>query len=143
MAELLSWAGVAGVMILIGIVIACREVHAALEGGDTVDAQAGWVYFVTGGTDEMDTPIKIGMTHRDPAEDRLPEIRTMSPFPLRVIYKFRAPNAAEAEAKVHERLRNHRLHGEWFERDATLAFIDYLKGAYNWAESGSQGPGAV
>jgi hypothetical protein len=87
--------------------------------------RSGWVYFLSG----PNTAIKVGYTQRDPTVDRLPEIRTISPVPLRIIFKFRAPDVKAAEAAVHEQLKDHRLHGEWFDRDAALAYIDYLKGS--------------
>jgi Meiotically up-regulated gene 113 len=88
----------------------------------------GWLYFVTAPAQD-NAPVKIGITERDPSHDRLPELRTMSPFPLKVIAKFPVTDRYIAEASVHEELSDYRLHGEWFDRDAALMYIDHLKGA--------------
>jgi hypothetical protein len=87
--------------------------------------RAGWVYFIGNGPD---TPIKVGMTRTDPSKSRLTELRTMSPVPLRIYYTFFAKDRFAAEAKVHEHLADYRVRGEWFDRDATLALIDHMKG---------------
>lgn len=91
----------------------------------------GWIYFITpikaDEDDDPPTPIKIGRTNRDPEKDRLPEIETMSPFPLKLIWSFKTYRPELAERQIHKHLRPFRMHGEWFEREPTLAFIDHLK----------------
>lgn len=89
----------------------------------------GWVYFITPtvSDDERPAPIKIGMTRRDPAQDRIPEIFTMSPEPLMLLYSFYADLPEKREAEIHRDLAMFRLHGEWFERYPTLMYIDKLK----------------
>lgn len=125
MGGLLFWAVVLGMVVLVGTWYGSRSSWRGHKSGQS----EGWVYFVTApGNDEA--PVKIGYTHRDPTADRLPELRTMSPFPLRIIFKFKAPDVRIAEKAVHRQLDAHRLHGEWFDRDATLAFIDHLKGEF-------------
>lgn len=93
------------------------------------DDGSGWIYFMTAPA-RTDAPIKVGMTRRDPTEDRMPEIRTMSPFPLRVIYKVFVDDRYEAERAVHAELAQYRQQGEWFDREATLALISHLKGEH-------------
>lgn len=95
----------------------------AIQHGNT----AGWVYFIA--SDQDEAPIKIGMTQRDPRRGRLPELETMSPYPLRLIHALRTSNAARSEREIHEALKDYRLHGEWFDRDAVMMYIDHLKGA--------------
>lgn len=90
----------------------------------------GYIYFLTrqgGEFDDPPAPIKIGMTHRDPENDRLPEIETMSPYPLQVLFSYSTQNPKLAEKLVHKQLAPYRMHGEWFEREPTLAFIDHLQ----------------
>lgn len=91
------------------------------------DDGSGWVYFIGDGPEN---PIKVGMSKYDPSTERLTELRTMSPTPLRVIYKFPCRDRYGSEAMVHHQLAPYRLHGEWFDRDATLALIANLRGEY-------------
>jgi len=96
--------------------------------GEATDSREGWVYFVSA-VDPPDAPIKIGRSSHDPLKQRLPDLQTMSPYPLTLIHTFKCEDAMNAELRIHEHLKQYRLHGEWFERDATLMFIDYLRGA--------------
>lgn len=89
------------------------------------DARDGWIYFAGGHSG----PIKIGMTSREPTQERLPELKTMSPTPLRIMYKFHADDRYAAERQIHDELAPYRQHGEWFDRDVALFYIDHLKGA--------------
>lgn len=100
------------------------EARRAALGAAEPDSRAGWVYFAAG----SEGPIKIGCTHRKPCQERLPELKTMSPIPLRIIYKQPTPDRFGDEARIHEELAAYRQHGEWFDRDATLYYIDHLKG---------------
>jgi hypothetical protein len=34
----------------------------------------------------------------------------------------------QAERALHDELADHRIHHEWFDRDAALSLIDHLKG---------------
>lgn len=115
---------------LVGAVIAAVRAIIQHERADIWEEAdpSGWVYFVQA-VGQPDSPVKVGMTYRDPTEDRLPELRTMSPYPLRIIYKFHTEDRHQYEAKLHRILKPHRRHGEWYDRDATLALIDHLKGA--------------
>lgn len=93
----------------------------------------GWVYFLTtvdGGEADPPDPIKIGMTHRDPATNRLPEIETMSPSKLRLIAAIKAEVPSLLERAIHNELKPYRHHGEWYDRDATLAWLDHYREEY-------------
>lgn len=90
----------------------------------------GWIYFISakgGSHDEPPAPIKVGFTHRNPME-RLPEIERMSPDRLELIWCFKADYPEQAERAIHKELDYAHDHGEWYERDATLAFISFLRG---------------
>lgn len=92
--------------------------------------RSGWVYFlspVNGDEADPPSPIKIGLTHRDPVVDRLPEIETMSPERLALIYSYRTDTPQLDEARIHQELGFCRLHGEWFQRYPVLMYIDELK----------------
>ena len=87
----------------------------------------GWVYFLSsvGGADEdPPAPIKVGMTRRDPAINRLPEIETMSPRQLEILAVIKTTRPELLENLIHKELKQFRHHGEWFDRDATLAWLD-------------------
>jgi len=105
---------------LVGIAQACFRPR-------RVVGRSGWLYFISNGPG---TPVKVGLSKHDPSGDRLSALQTMSPTPLRVLFKLQVADRYKAEAMVHEHLDAHRLHGEWFDRDVTLAFIEHLKGAY-------------
>jgi hypothetical protein len=100
-----------------------------LENDATIVAvDSGWVYFLSphgGALQDPPSPIKIGSTYRDPYEDRLPEIETMSPVPLEVIYAFRCDNYKQVETALHRYFKPFHQHGEWFDRDPVLAWIDH------------------
>lgn len=103
-----------------------RPVRATVVGEPQED-RSGWVYFITAAK-RHDTPVKVGMSKYEPSAGRLPDLKTMSPFPLRVIHKVKCVDRYATEAAVHEHLKDHRLHGEWFDRDATMMYIAHLKG---------------
>jgi hypothetical protein len=121
------WLGFVGLFVLPILVGAAFAIKGFYQ-GHTVKHQGGWIYFLSAVGQDVDSPIKVGMTHRDPTEDRLPEIRTMSPFPLRILYKYWTADPSGEEARIHRELGLFRRHGEWFDRDATLMFIDHQKG---------------
>ena len=56
--------------------------------------------------------VKIGISH-NPVE-RLTNLQTASPFPLRLVYAAVHSDAARLEAVVHHNLRSRRAYGEWF-----------------------------
>lgn len=120
---IIFWAVIVGLLI---VGAAALGTHTALRWPEGDDG-SGWVYFLSPPA-ETEGPIKVGSTSRDPVQDRMPEIRTMSPYPLKIIWKFHTPDRFKSERLVHEELAAFRQHGEWFDRDATLALIDHLKG---------------
>jgi hypothetical protein len=101
-------------------------VHDYFQGGE--DDGSGWIYFISNGEG---TPVKVGMSRYDPDEERLPDLQTGSPTMLHVLYKFQVSDRQRSERTIHQHLVQHKVHGEWYDRDATLAFISYLKGAYS------------
>lgn len=62
--------------------------------------------------------IKIGKA-ADPLK-RLATLQTGSPVPLKLVRVV--DGAGRIEGALHRRLRNFRLHGEWFTADALIAF---------------------
>lgn len=69
------------------------------------------VYFITDGR-----YIKIGKANN--VENRLMVLQTGSPLPLKIqrVFKCKDPKEAyELEHFFHVLLKNHRLHGEWFD----------------------------
>lgn len=92
--------------------------------------EGGWVYFlgaIGGENEDPPSPIKVGMTHRNPRVDRLPEIETMSPKPLELIYMFYDEWPKRREHLIHNELAPFRRHGEWFDRDAVMAWVENHK----------------
>lgn len=83
------------------------------------EKRQGFVYFM--GAKDGGTPIKIGWAG-DVAE-RLKEVQTGSWEPL-IVHGF-VPGTTENEAWVHRRLAQHRVHGEWFQRQPALAELAY------------------
>jgi hypothetical protein len=79
----------------------------------------GFVYFM--GAEEGDTPIKVGWA--GDVADRLKEVQTGCWEPL-VVHGF-VPGTTEQEAWVHRRLAQHRVSGEWFRRQPSLAELAY------------------
>lgn len=89
----------------------------------------GFIYFISavgGGEMEPPMPIKIGKTTRNPYRDRLPELDTGSPTPLEVILAVYTPTLDLTERLIHHRLKAARVHGEWYDRDMVMAYIDHL-----------------
>lgn len=118
------WAAIVAGCFMLGAYLSWREHRRDASNHRT---QPGWVYFLTpegGAVSDPPAPIKIGMTHRDPYEERLPEIETMSPKPLEILLVVQASDPAQLERAIHKELAGSRLHGEWFDRQAVLAFLD-------------------
>lgn len=114
-------------ILFLGMTVAVAVVVRDQEYDDAPQDRSGWIYFITA-ADHEDAPVKVGMSYAEPCNGRLDDLRAMSPFPLRLLYTFWTSDRYEYEAKIHKVLNPHRRHGEWFDRDATLAFIDYIKG---------------
>lgn len=125
---------VSGVLLVFGCVLggflhyrhdAIAAAHARRE------ALAGWVYFlspVNGAEAEPPAPIKIGLTHRDPTRERLPEIETMSPTRLELIAVIPTYTPELLEKAIHQELKAFKHHGEWYDRDAVEAYLSNLRG---------------
>lgn len=79
--------------------------------------RAGVIYFIK----PDDGPCKIGFTTN--LERRFTTIQAQSPLPLTIIHTFAGTLADEAG--LHERFKDRRLHGEWF--DLTDEDIEALK----------------
>lgn len=68
--------------------------------------------------------IKFGFSQN--TESRLRSLQTGSPVPLIVLAS--CPGRRQHEKMIHDRLKAHRLSGEWFERnDLTLDFVRMMK----------------
>lgn len=109
--------------VLIGLIIGHHEVQEHKQAER--NARFGWIYFLGG----EEGPIKVGMSQYEPTEQRLPELRTMSPVPLQIFYKAPVDDRFRVERALHSELAPYRQHGEWFDRDVALAWADHLKGA--------------
>lgn len=70
---------------------------------------AQWVYFIQNGDDDL---IKIGMTRR--LSDRIKELQTGNPRPLRIVGYIKAHNALELEETFHYFFENRKHAREWF-----------------------------
>lgn len=122
-----------GALLFVGLfLLGCAIYIADSRSHGPESTQVGWVYFISpigGAVQEPPAPIKIGMTWRDPYNERLPELETGSAQQLEVLHAEQSHSPAELEKVFHRALEAFRVRGEWFDRDATLAFIDhYLNG---------------
>lgn len=86
-----------------------RDSEAALRVG---------VYFIG---DEHESPVKVGFT-RHGVECRLHQLQTGCWLEL-VVLGFLPGTTQEDERRAHSHLAEHRIRGEWFEREPTLAFL--------------------
>lgn len=106
---------------IVGILIArriWREHHAKVA--PAASPRQGWVGFIAG----EDGPVLVTA---GPAEPKAGEATASSPVQLRVLLKFRTPDYSASWRQVLEQIGQDRVRGNWFERDAALAFADYLK----------------
>jgi hypothetical protein len=78
----------------------------------------GVVYFIGG----AEGPVKVGWTKT--LTRRLSEFQTGNWQELRVLGTMIA--SADLEIRCHQALREHRVRGEWFEREPALALLDDL-----------------
>ena len=81
--------------------------------GEPTKSSSGWIYFVqshSGG------PVKIGFASNVRA--RLGELQVGSPVRLRVLGK--CSGTIEDERKLHQELKGHKVHGEWFWPDGEV-----------------------
>ena len=76
------------------------------------------IYFIQG---EITKRIKIGFTSRF-IEKRIQNLQTGSPDKLNFIGGI--PGNVEIEESLHQKFKNCRLHGEWFE--PTIELLDFI-----------------
>lgn len=83
------------------------------------EKRQGFIYFM--GAEEGDTPIKVGWA--GDVAGRLKQVQTGCSFAL-IVHGF-VPGTTENEAWMHQRLAQHRVFGEWFQRQPALAELAY------------------
>lgn len=128
---MIVWMVILGLAAALGVVIFISEQQNRAT--FTQILTEGWIYFISAiGGDEDEPPalVKIGYSHRDPKLYRLPEIETMSPQKLEVLYSFHTSQPELVEHAIHTELASSRHHGEWFDRNAALAYIAHHKGEF-------------
>lgn len=86
--------------------------------------EEGFVYWIA---DDEDSPVKVGWTRGDAAR-RLHDIQIGCWATLRVHGQIEALRYREAE--FHSALAEHRIRGEWFEREPTLAYFAPMVGEW-------------
>ena len=85
----------------------------------------GFVYFVQG---ESGGPIKIGYTAN--VSNRIKELQTGYPDALKLLLAI--PGNINNEQVLHSKLKEYRLHGEWFKPvPAVLNVMEELQAKYN------------
>jgi hypothetical protein len=72
---------------------------------------------------------KIGLTTGN-LDNRLKQILTASPFRLKLMHSFPAPDCREAEATLHRKFSEKRRQGEWF--DLSRDDIAWLRTIQSW-----------
>ncbi|BAZ39447.1 hypothetical protein NIES4101_54000 [Calothrix sp. NIES-4101] len=74
--------------------------------------KSGYIYLIHAqGTSRY----KIGLTTRS-VEERFAELNSsQSAYPLKLVASAKFPNVHDAEKNLHDKYRNNRAHGEWFE----------------------------
>lgn len=118
------------VLLIIGLVIGAASgiaKHNAARGGA---GRGGWVYF----TSAKEGPVKIGTSKDEPRMSQ--GVQEMSPFPLRILWKLHVKDRKSTEGFLHDHLAEWRLHGDWYDRDAALAFLSSLKDEDRFLRSG-------
>lgn len=82
-----------------------------------------YVYIMCQNDGSPRAPVKVGIAGN--IESRLKQIRTATPFPVRLYNRFRFPDREIArlmESAFHKARADHRVHGEWFNIDPPAAF---------------------
>lgn len=74
--------------------------------------KADQVYIIGMDGDGVDDVYKIGVSNNP--KKRLQALNTSNPFPLKMIHRFVADKAADAEAQLHAMFAESRTSGEWF-----------------------------
>lgn len=117
---MIDWHTVAFVLIVAAIVFGgSRQIQ--LEKRNRLQ---GNIYFIKS---EAALMIKVGRTKGSPM-DRLRELQTGSPDPLRLVMSYKVDNAPLEEARWHNLLAEYRIRGEWFDAGAVERMLD--RGAY-------------
>lgn len=78
----------------------------------------GYIYFIGNVEQKL---VKIGFSVKP--NSRLKSLQTSFPYKLSVLYKTKG--STQKEKLAHEKFKNHRLKGEWFNIDGDLK--DFLK----------------
>lgn len=68
-----------------------------------------WIYIIGSGPND---PLKIGRARN--IAQRLHNIQSGNPLPLRLLASFLSDNPSVAERNLHHKFHAHRLQGEWF-----------------------------
>lgn len=96
-----------------------------------------YVYFIQ---DTRRGTVKIGTT--TDVQARLRTLQTGNGAPLRLLGTFTGGYAEETA--IHAQLSAHRVHGEWFDRDAVFAFIRTIPAErWVWLNPGPKGAAAA
>lgn len=106
-----GWEGEKQVREILGTYKTKEEAEFFLNDYNNTGEYGSNVYFITDGR-----YIKIGKANN--VENRLMVLQTGSPLPLKIqrVFKCKDPKEAyELEHFFHVLLKNHRLHGEWFD----------------------------
>lgn len=84
----------------------------------------GFIYLVK---DNASNRIKIGITTNH--KDRLRSLNTMVPYGITTIAVFQSGRYEELEKEVHEKYKDKRKNGEWFElnNDELKDCIEYIE----------------
>lgn len=86
-------------------------------------AKPGYVYFA--GSEQPDTPIRIGTTATQP---KVAAVEDGSPLNLKILHVVQTFDLNGTVSGIVEDLKEYHLRQGWFDRDATLYYIDHLKG---------------
>jgi hypothetical protein len=86
----------------------------------TAAPAGGWVYFACG----RHGPVKVGTSSKEPAGSVVDAAE-----PMRVVHKIRTTDAEGDVRQIVKELEPYHLRQGWFDRDATLYYVDHLKGA--------------
>lgn len=85
--------------------------------------QARYIYII-----ECEGMFKVGLTAS--VDDRLRALQKSCPFPMKVRHYRRVERLAarRVEAAIHEMLKAHHLHGEWFSADYAIVLAAFKSG---------------
>jgi hypothetical protein len=98
-----------------------RRVEQALK---TQDQGSGWIYFACG----PGTPVMVGASLVPPTVKNVPWLR-LSGVPMRIVHKYETKDMEGEVRRIIGELMPYHVRQSWFDRDATLFYVDHLKGA--------------